>query len=79
MSKENNEKKTDVKSKKKPNRIAKWFKELRSEFKKVTGPTKKKVVNNTTVVVITMVLSSAFVGALDFGLLKLFSWILDLG
>ena len=79
MSKENNEKKTDVKSKKKPNRIAKWFKELRSEFKKVTWPTRKKVVNNTTVVVITMVLSSAFVGALDFGLLKLFSWILDLG
>lgn len=79
MSKENNEKKTDVKSKKKPNRIAKWFKELKSEFKKVTWPTRKKVVNNTTVVVITMVASSAFVGALDFGLLKLFSWILDLG
>lgn len=79
MSKENNEKKTDVKSKKKPNRIAKWFKELRSEFKKVTWPTRKKVVNNTTVVILTMALSSIFVGALDFGLLKLFSWILDLG
>jgi preprotein translocase subunit SecE len=72
--------KTSEKSgKKKPNRIVKWFRELRSEFKKVTWPTRKKVVNNTTVVVITMVISSAFVGALDFGLLKLFSWILNLG
>jgi len=79
MSKEKDEKKTSGKSKKKQGRIAKWFKDLKSEFKKVTWPTRKKVINNTTVVVVTMAVSSLFVGALDFGLLKLFSWILDLG
>ncbi len=71
--------KTSDKSKKKQNRVAKWFKELRSEFKKVVWPSKKKVFNNTFVVVVTMVISSVFVGALDFGLLKLFSYILNLG
>lgn len=75
-----NENKTSEKSgKKKPNRVVKWFRELKSEFKKVVWPTKKKIANNTTVVVLTMALSSAFVGALDFGLLKLFSWLLNLG
>ena len=82
MSKEDKvkEKKTSDKSKaKKPNRIVKWFKDLRSEFKKVVWPSKKTVVNNTTVVLITMVVASAFVGALDFGLLKLFKFVLSLG
>lgn len=81
MSKEEKtkEKKTSGKSKKKkPNRIVKWFRDLRSEFKKVTWPTKKKVINNTTVVLVTMVIASAFVGGLDYGLLKLFNFILGL-
>lgn len=78
MSKEKDEKMAAGKSKKKQGRISKWFKDLRSEFKKVTWPTRKKVVNNTFVVVVTMVFSSVFVGLLDTGLLKLFSWILNL-
>lgn len=78
MAKKEN-KTSDKSGKKKPNRVVKWFRDLKSEFKKVIWPTKKKVVNNTTVVVVTMVISSCFVGALDYGLLKLFSWILGLG
>ncbi|MBE6844758.1 MAG: preprotein translocase subunit SecE [Ruminococcus sp.] len=81
MSKEEKtkEKKTSDKSKKKKqNRIVKWFKDLKSEFKKVTWPTKKKVINNTSVVLVTMVIASAFVGGLDYGLLKFFSFILGL-
>ena len=45
MSKESKtkEKKTSDKSKKKkPNRIVKWFKDLKSEFKKVVWPSRKK-------------------------------------
>ena len=75
MSKEETkkEKKTSDKSKKKkPNRIVKWFKDLK-------WPTKKQVFNNTLVVLVTMVVSSVFVGALDFGLLKLFKFLLDIG
>ena len=82
MSKESKtiEKKTSDKSKKKkPNRIVKWFKDLKSEFKKVVWPSRKKVFNNTFVVLVVLVIASVFVGGLDFGLLKLFSFVLNLG
>ena len=82
MSKESKtkEKKTSDKSKKKkPNRIVKWFKDLKSEFKKVGWPSRKKVFNNTFVVLVVLVIASVFVGGLDFGLLKLFSFVLNLG
>lgn len=82
MSKESKtkEKKTSDKSKKKKqNRILKWFKDLKSEFKKVVWPSRKKVFNNTLVVLVVMVIASAFVGGLDYGLLKLFSFVLNLG
>ena len=82
MSKESKtkEKKTSDKSKKKkPNRIVKWFKDLKSEFKKVVWPSRKKVFNNTFVVLVVLVIASVFVGGLDVGLLKLFSCVLNLG
>ena len=82
MSKESKtkEKKTSDKSKKKkPNRIVKWFKDLKSEFKKVVWPSRKKVFNNTFVVLVVLVIASVFVGGLDFGLLKLFSFVVNLG
>ena len=82
MSKESKtkEKKTSDKSKKKKlNRIVKWFKDLKSEFKKVVWPSRKKVFNNTFVVLVVLVIASVFVGGLDFGLLKLFSFVLSLG
>ena len=51
--------------KKQPNSVAKYFKDLKSEFKKVVWPTKKQVVNNTTVVLLTILLIGVFVGAFD--------------
>lgn len=81
MSKEEKtkEKKTSDKSKKKkPNRVVKWFKDLKSEFKKVTWPTKKKIINNTSVVLATILIATVFVGGFDFGLRQLFSLILGL-
>ena len=82
MSKESKtkEKKTSDKSKKKKtNRIVKWFKDLKSEFKKVVWPSRIKVFINTFVVLVVLVIASVFVGGLDFGLLKLFSFVLNLG
>ena len=82
MSKESKTKKkktSDKSKKKKPNRIVKWFKDLKSEFKKVVWPSRKKVFNNTFVVLVVLVIASVFVGGLDFGLLKLFSFVLNLG
>ncbi len=65
------EKKSKKTEKKQPNRVVKWFKDLRSEFKKIVWPSKKTVVNNTFVVLVTMVVSAIFVGLLDAGFLKL--------
>lgn len=59
---------------KKPGGIVQYFKDLRSEFKKVVWASKKTVVNDTSVVLIAMVLSSLVVWGLDSGfsaLLKL--------
>lgn len=81
MSKEEKtkEKKTsDKPKKKKPNKVAKWFKDLKNEFKKVTWPSKKKVINNTSVVLATILIATIFVGGFDFGLRQLFSLILGL-
>ena len=62
---------------KQPNKVVKYFKDLRSEFKKVVWPTKKQVVNNTLVVLVTMIVVGLFVGGLDFGLTALLDLILS--
>lgn len=65
--------------KKQPNKVAKYFKDLRSEFKKVVWPSKKKVINNTSVVLGSIVIMGIFVGLLDTGLFKLLQLILSFG
>ena len=46
-------------------RIAKWFRELKSELKKVVWPTPKQVVNNTIVVLVLVVVAAVVVWAFD--------------
>ena len=61
--------------KKSGNRIAKFFKEVKSELKKVVWPSKKTVVNNTIVVIVVVIISSIGISLVDyfFGLiLRLF-------
>ena len=41
-------------------KIARWFREQKSELKKVVWPTKSQVINNT-VVALTVIFGSAFV------------------
>ncbi|MBP0979600.1 MAG: preprotein translocase subunit SecE [Oscillospiraceae bacterium] len=50
------------------NKIIKWFKECKSEIKKVIWPDKKQVTNNTIAVIVMVLLSAAFIGILDMGL-----------
>lgn len=57
--------------KKQPNKVAKWFKDLKIEFKKVVWPSKETVVNNTAVVLAVVVASAVLVGLLDEGFLTL--------
>lgn len=52
--------------------IAKWFRDLRSEAKKVVWPTGKQTFNNTVVVIIAVIIVAVFVYVLDvtFGFLR---------
>ncbi|MBR6967247.1 MAG: preprotein translocase subunit SecE [Ruminococcus sp.] len=65
--------------KKKENKIIKWFKDLRIEFKKVVWPTKKTVINNTSVVLGVIAASAVLVGLLDQGFLALMRLIYNAG
>ena len=47
-------------------RVAKWFREMRSELKKVVWPTRKQLVNNTIVSVVVMLVSALGVWGFDY-------------
>ena len=47
-------------------RVAKWFREMRSELKKVVWPTPKQLVNNTGVSLVVMAGSAVVLWAFDF-------------
>jgi preprotein translocase subunit SecE len=61
---------------KKKRSIVKYFKDARSEFKKVVWPSRKQVVNNTIVVIIALVVSGIAIWALDTGFSSLLMLIL---
>ena len=61
--------KKDKKSEKKPGfftRIGKWFKEMKSELKKVVWPTPQQVLKNTLVVAACVVCIGIFIWLFDF-------------
>ena len=65
--------------KKETGKVKKYFKDLKSEFKKVIWPSKKKLINNTSVVLVSIVVMGIFVGLLDTGLFKLLQLIVNIG
>ncbi|TYQ17649.1 UNVERIFIED_CONTAM: preprotein translocase subunit SecE [Acetivibrio alkalicellulosi] len=52
-------------------RFAKFFKDIRSELKKVIWPTKNQLINNTITVLILCLLVGSFIWILDLGLNEL--------
>jgi len=48
------------------NRIARWFREMRSELKKVVWPTPKQIVNNTFVALTVMAAAAVVIWAIDY-------------
>ena len=59
--------KTPAKKKdKKPNRIARWIKDLRGELKKVTWPTGKDTMKNVGTVVLCVIVVGVFIWVFDF-------------
>ncbi len=59
-------------------RLKKWFREMKSELKKVVWPSGKQVLNNSLVVVACVVIVGLIVGLLDFGAGELLSLFLKL-
>ena len=66
------EKSSKKDSSKKQGKIARWFKDLRQELKKVVWPDRKTVTNNSIVVFAAMLGFAAFTFLLDKGFLWLF-------
>ena len=46
-------------------RVAKWFREMKSELKKVVWPTRKELFNNTLVSVVVMIISAIVLWGFD--------------
>ena len=55
----------EIKEKKKGNSIFRFFKEVKSEMKKVVWPTKKQIVNNTLIVFAAVAVIGVFIWVLD--------------
>lgn len=64
------------------NVVGRWlknfFKDYKSEIKKVTWPSKEVTIKSTIVVLVCLIVSGAVVGLLDFGLAKLVELFRDL-
>ena len=63
--------------KKKTNKEANNFKEVKSELKKVAWPTFKQVRNNTIIVIVCVLIVGAFIALLDLGFSAGFKAIID--
>ena len=77
------EKKKDSKADKSANpgffgRIGKWFKEMRSELKKVQWPTRKQTVNNTIIVIVCCIVVGICIWLFDLLAGSVISALLDL-
>ena len=47
------------------NRVARWFREMRSELKKVVWPSKSQMINNTIIVIISVLVVGVLVWVFD--------------
>jgi preprotein translocase subunit SecE len=58
-------KKEDVKKLSFPKKVAKWWREMKSELKKVVWPNYKTVRNNTIVALVVMAISAVVIWGFD--------------
>lgn len=56
-----------------------FLREVKTEVKKVSWPTRKDTINSTSVVLITVLLIALFLGLIDLGLSKIIGGLLRLG
>ena len=58
-------KKEDVKKLPLLKRVGKWWREMRSELKKVVWPTRKQIINNTVVALVVMFAAAIVIWGFD--------------
>ena len=78
MSEKSKDKAPKKETKEKKRSVADYFKDCKSEFKKIIWPTKKLTFRNMGVVLSVVIVSGIFVGILDYGLNSLFSVIMKI-
>lgn len=61
-----------------PKRIVRFFKDFKSEIKKIVWPGAKAVAKNTSIVLIICLILGAFIWLIDFGLAKLLDYLFSL-
>ena len=71
--------KSEKKKPRRKNRVAKYFREMRSELKKVVWPTPKQIVNNTIVALVIMAASAVVIWGIDYVGAQIFQAIRALG
>ncbi len=54
-----------------PSRVAKFFRDVVHELKRVTWPTRKALINYTIVVIVTIIIFSVILGVFDLGFVEL--------
>ena len=47
-------------------RVGKWFRDMKSELKKVQWPTRKQTINNTVIVIVCVVVVGLAIALFDF-------------
>lgn len=60
--------KKDAKSNKKPNKVARWFKDLKGEIKKIFWPDGKTVLKNTLIVIVVVAIAAVVIYLFDFAM-----------
>ena len=63
----------DTQKVKKVNKLAKFFKESKSELKKVTWPSKNQLVHNTLIILAFIVITAIILSVCDL----VFGWLID--
>lgn len=57
-----------VKKDKKPNKVARWFKDLKGEIKKIFWPDGKTVLKNTLIVIVVVAIAAVVIYLFDFAM-----------
>ena len=77
MSKKVSKKAADKRDRGQRKGFLKFFREVNSELRKVTWPSKKELANYTLIVVVTIIIFAAIIGLIDLGLGKLLDLIIN--